>query len=192
MLPLHFPPAFWGFRLAVRPASSTFPVALWLARIDRQPDGRALFPRDHRPVAFPTPPPFPRLGAEVTAQQEQEDSERGDADDPKNRISIVEHSQNFNRSNAEFCTFKPDGKSGAARTDELQPDSACSYQLALPDRQEDFGSHPAQRLLVPVERCLASRVVRDHPLLLSRRAGSRWASCSLTMNFLPTLKHNDA
>jgi hypothetical protein len=72
-------------------------------------------------VAFPTPPPLPRLGAEVTAQQEQEDSERGDADDPKNQISYVEHSQNFNRYFADSYTFNPDGKSGAARTAELQP-----------------------------------------------------------------------
>jgi hypothetical protein len=40
-------------------------------------------------VALPTPPPIPRLGAEVTAQQEQEDTERGDSDDPKNWISYV-------------------------------------------------------------------------------------------------------
>ena len=33
-----------------------------LARIDRQLDGWALFPRDHRPVVFPTPPPLPGLG----------------------------------------------------------------------------------------------------------------------------------
>jgi hypothetical protein len=85
---IHFPPAFWGFRLAVRPASSMFAVAFWLALIDRQSDGRALFPRDHRPVAFPTPP-LPRLGAEVTVQQEQEGTERGDADDPKNWVSYV-------------------------------------------------------------------------------------------------------
>ena len=72
--------------------------------------------RNHRPVAFPTPPPLPRLGVEVTAQQEQKNTERGDADDPKNWISYVEHSQNFNRYCAESCTFNPDGKSGAAPT----------------------------------------------------------------------------
>jgi hypothetical protein len=71
-------------------------------------------------MALPTPP-LPRLGAEVTPQQEQEDTERGDADDPKNWISYVEHSQNFNRFCAESCTFKADGKSDAARTAELQP-----------------------------------------------------------------------
>src|ERR1035437_7635381 len=114
--PIQFPPAFWSFRLALRPASSTFAVAFWLVRIDRQLDGRALFPRNHRPVAFPTPPPLPRLCAEVTAQQKQEDTERGDADDQKNWISYVEHSQNFNRYCAESCTFKPDGKSGPAPT----------------------------------------------------------------------------
>src|ERR1035437_3165803 len=114
--PIHFPPAFWSFRLAIRPASSTLAVVFWLARIDRQLDGRALFPRDHRSVAFPTPPPLPRLGAEVTAQQEQEDTERGDADDPKNWISYVGHSQNFNRYFSNSCTFNPDGKSGPAPT----------------------------------------------------------------------------
>lgn len=72
-------------------------------------------------MAFPTPPPLPRLGAEVTAQQEQEDTERRDADNPKNWISYVEHSQNLNRYLADSCTFNPDGKSGAARTAELQP-----------------------------------------------------------------------
>jgi hypothetical protein len=52
----------------------------------------------------------------VTAQQEQEDTERGDADEPKNWISYVEHSQNFNRYFANSCTFNPDGKSGVAPT----------------------------------------------------------------------------
>jgi len=70
-------------------------------------------------VAFPTPPPIPRLGAEVTAQQEQEDTERGDANDPKNRISHVEHSQKFNLYFANSCTFNPNGKSGVVRTAEL-------------------------------------------------------------------------
>jgi hypothetical protein len=72
-------------------------------------------------VALPTPPPRPRLGAEVTAQQEQEETERRDADNPKNWISYVEHSQNFNWYFADSYTFNPDGKSGAARTAELQP-----------------------------------------------------------------------
>ena len=94
--------------------SSAFPVAFRLARIDHRPDGRAVLVRNHRPVAFPTPPPRPRLGAEVTAQQEQEDPERGDADDPKNRIFYGGHSQNIGC--AKSCTFKPDGKRAAART----------------------------------------------------------------------------
>jgi hypothetical protein len=72
-------------------------------------------------VAFPTPPPLPRRGAEVTAQQEQEDTERGDSEEPKNWIFYGEHSQNLNRYFANSCTFNPDGKSGAARTAELQP-----------------------------------------------------------------------
>ena len=54
-------------------------VAFWLVRIDRQPDARAVLPRNHRPVALPTPPPLPLLGAEMTAQQEQDDTARGDA-----------------------------------------------------------------------------------------------------------------
>jgi hypothetical protein len=66
-------------------------------------------------MALPTPP-LPRLGAEVTVQQEQEGTERGDADDPKNWVSYVEHSQNFNRYFANSCTFNPDSKSGAAPT----------------------------------------------------------------------------
>ena len=65
-------------------------------------------------MALPTPPLRPRLGAEVTAQQEQEDTERGDADDPENWISYVEHSQNLDRRFANSGTFKPDGKSGVA------------------------------------------------------------------------------
>ena len=80
-----------------------------------------LFPRNHRPVAFPTPPPLPHLGAEVTAQQKQEDTERGDADEQKNCIFYGEHSRNFNRYFANPCTFNPDGKSGEARKAELQP-----------------------------------------------------------------------
>jgi hypothetical protein len=72
-------------------------------------------------VALPTPPPRPRLGAEVTAQQIQEDTERGHADNPKNWISDTEHSQNSNRCCAKSGRFRPDGKSGAARTAELQP-----------------------------------------------------------------------
>jgi hypothetical protein len=71
-------------------------------------------------MALPTPP-LPRLGAEVTPQQEQEDTQRRDADDPENWISYGEHSQNSNRYFADSCTFKPDGKSDAARTPELQP-----------------------------------------------------------------------
>ena len=85
-----------------------FAAAFWLVHIDRQLDGRASFPRDHRPVAFPTPPPLPRLGAEVTAQQEQEDTERGDADEPKKRIFYGEHSQNIGC--AKSCTFRLYGK----------------------------------------------------------------------------------
>src|ERR1035437_3866976 len=92
--------------------SSTLLVALGFVHINRRPDGRAVLLRNHRPVAFPTPPPLPCLGAEVTAQQEQEDTERGDADDPKNWISYVDHSQNFNRYCAKSCTTKPDGKTG--------------------------------------------------------------------------------
>ena len=76
--------------------SSLLPVAFWLDHADRQPDSRAALPRNHRPVALPTPPPLPRLGPEVTAQQEQEETECGDADDPKNWISYVEHGQNIN------------------------------------------------------------------------------------------------
>jgi hypothetical protein len=98
-------------------SSSTLPVAFRLAHIDRQPDGWALFPRNHRPVAFLTPPPRPCLGAETPAQQEKDDAEREDADEPKNWISHVQHSQNFNRCCANSCTFKPDGKSGATSLD---------------------------------------------------------------------------
>ena len=67
------------------------------------------------------PPPLSRLGAEVAAQQEQKDTERGDADNPKKRIPYVEHNQNFDRYCAESCTFNPDGKCDAAWTAELQP-----------------------------------------------------------------------
>ncbi|MGO8928451.1 MAG: hypothetical protein ACLQU3_16405 [Limisphaerales bacterium] len=70
-------------------------------------------------MAFPAPPPLPRLGAEVTTQGEQEDTERGDTDEPNDWISDVEHSQNIGC--AESCTFNPDGKNGAARTAEPQP-----------------------------------------------------------------------
>jgi hypothetical protein len=101
--------------------SSTLAVALGFVHIDRQLDGRALFSRNHRPVAFPTPPPLPRLGAEVTTHQKQEDTERGDADEQNHWISHVDHSQISSRYFADSCTFKPDGKSGAARTAELQP-----------------------------------------------------------------------
>ena len=59
--------------------SSTLVVVFWLAR--SRAEGRALVLRNHRPVAFPTVPPRPRLGAEVTDQPEQEDTERGNADD---------------------------------------------------------------------------------------------------------------
>ena len=44
----------------------------------------------------------------MTAQQEQEDNERGDPDDPKIWIFYGEHSQNIGC--AKSCTFKPDGK----------------------------------------------------------------------------------
>jgi hypothetical protein len=81
-------------------------------------------------VAFPTPPPLPRLGAEVTAQQEQEDTERGDADDPKNWISYVEHSQNFNRYFSNSCTFNADGNSGAAPTGDTVFRSFFARQIA--------------------------------------------------------------
>lgn len=57
----------------------------------------------------------PRLGSEVTAQEEKREGERNDADKPHNWISGVEHSQNCNRYLANSCTFNPDGKSGAAR-----------------------------------------------------------------------------
>ena len=101
--------------------SSTLLVALRFVQINHQLDRRALFSRNHRPVAFPTPPPLPRLGAEVTAHQKQEDTERGDADEQKHWISHVDHSQISSRYFADSCTFKPDGKSGAARTAELRP-----------------------------------------------------------------------
>ena len=57
----------------------------------------------------------------MTAQQKQEDTERGDADEQKNCIFYGEHSRNFNRYFANPCTFNPDGKSGEARKIELQP-----------------------------------------------------------------------
>jgi hypothetical protein len=101
-----------GFRLK-ETASSTIPVAFWLARIYRQLDGWASFPRNHRPVASFTPPPRPRFGAEVAAHQEQHDGEHDDADEPKDWISDVEHSQNVDRCCAKSCTFEPDGKSGS-------------------------------------------------------------------------------
>ena len=44
----------------------------------------------------------------MIAQQEQDDTERGDADDPKIWIFYGEHSQNIGC--AKSCTFKPDGK----------------------------------------------------------------------------------
>jgi hypothetical protein len=59
--------------------------------VNRQLDGRALFPRNHRPVALPTPPPLPRRGVEVTTHQEQEDTERGNPDEPENWITYVDH-----------------------------------------------------------------------------------------------------
>ena len=90
--------------------SSTLAVAFWFVHVDRQPDGRAVLPRNHRPVALPTPPPLPFLGAEMTEQQEQEDTEHRDTDEPENWIFYAEHSQNIGC--AEFRTFKPDGKCG--------------------------------------------------------------------------------
>ena len=97
--------------------SSTLAVAFWLVHIHGQPDGWALFPRDHRPVAFLTSPSRPRLRAEVTAQQEQDDGERDDADEPKNWMADVQHSQNFNRCCGHSCTFNTNGKSGATSRD---------------------------------------------------------------------------
>src|SRR5208283_4190811 len=94
--------------------SSTLPVPLRLARIDRQLDGWVLFPRNHRPVAFLAPPPRPRLGAKAPAQQEQDNGECDDADDPLHWTSGAEHSQNINRCCAKSRTFKPVGKSGPA------------------------------------------------------------------------------
>lgn len=83
-------------------------------------------------MASPTPPPLPRFATEVTAQQEQEDTERRDADDPKDWILYVEHSQNIGW--AKSCTFKPNGKSGPAptnsivyrRSDSRYPSSSCT------------------------------------------------------------------
>src|SRR5512135_3288768 len=86
---------------------SSFPVALGFVHIDRQPDGRALFARNHRPVAFLPPPPRPRLGAEVTAHQEQYDGERDDAKEPKSLVADAEHSQSINWCCGKSCTFKP-------------------------------------------------------------------------------------
>ena len=82
--------------------------------MERQPHGWPAFPGYDRPVALVTPPPRPRLGGEVTAQQEKHDGGRDDADQPHNWISSVEHSQNFNRCFTNSCTFSPDGKSGSA------------------------------------------------------------------------------
>jgi hypothetical protein len=98
-------------------SSSTFAVPLRLAHIDRQPDGWALFPRNHRPVAFVTPPPRPCLGAETPAQQEKDDGERNAADEPKYWVSHVQHSQSSNRCCADSCTFNTDGKGGATSLD---------------------------------------------------------------------------
>jgi hypothetical protein len=70
--------------------------------------------RNHRPVALPTPPPRPRLGAEVAAHQEQHDGEHEDGDKPENWISDVEHNQNVDRCCAKSGTFEPDGKGGPA------------------------------------------------------------------------------
>ena len=81
-------------------------------------------------MAFLTPPSGLLLSAKMTAQQEQEDTERGDADDPKIWIFYGKHSQYIRC--AKSCTFKPDGKiSSIAIVQSLcaQP-PACSAQQA--------------------------------------------------------------
>jgi hypothetical protein len=111
--------------------SSTLAVALRLVHIRCQPDAWALFARDHRPVAFLTPPPRPGLRAKVTAQQKQDDAERKDANEPNNWTSDVQHSQNVDRCCANSCTFKPDGKSGANRS--VGPPPICKPGSNLTD-----------------------------------------------------------
>jgi len=67
-------------------------------------------------MALPTPPPLSLLDAVTAAQQEQEDTERGDADDPKIWIFYGEHSQYIGCANS--CTFKPDGKISSVSIDQ--------------------------------------------------------------------------
>jgi hypothetical protein len=119
--------------------SSTLAVAFWLVHIHGQPDGWALFPRNHRSVALIASPPRPRLRAEVTAQQEQDEAEAEAANEPNNGISDVEHTQNINTCCANSCTFKPDGKSGATGLDSTSPAVVLEtlYNPGL-NRTDDF------------------------------------------------------
>ena len=153
--------------------SSTLPVAFWLACVDRQLDGRALFPRDHRPVAFLTPTPRPCLGAEMPAQQEEDDAEGEDADEPYHWISDVEHSQNINRCCAKSCTFKPDGKRGPAplvqtQLASLQPEDRDSFVGCSSRRVAAQFRHrlqQVQRRLVEDGKVFACDEILDDTLL---------------------------